>query len=133
MPKVIDGPKLLALRHEVREVAIAEPLSRWIARLVRGSDPTSPTATASAKKLLRYGAGVRGGQSMVLAAKALALSKGRKHVSFADLTRVAPPSLRHRLILSFEAEAEGLPPDAIVQKLLAEVPELPESVRRIES
>jgi MoxR-like ATPase len=133
VPKVIDGPKLLALRHEVREVAIAEPLSRWIARLVRGSDPSQKEATPSAKKLLRYGAGVRGGQSMVLSAKALALSKGRKHVSFADLTRVATPSLRHRLIPSFEAEAEGMSADTIVQRLLSEVPELPESVRRIES
>ncbi len=133
VPKVIDGPQLLELRGKVRDVAVAEPLSRWVARLVRGSDPSSPSATPSAKKLLRYGAGVRGGQSMVLAAKALALASGRSHVSFADLKRVATPSLRHRLIPSFEAEADAVSPDAIVERLLSEVPELPESVRRIEN
>ncbi len=133
VPKVIDGPKLLSLRGKVRDVAVAEPLSRWVARLVRASDPTSPTATPSAKKLLRYGAGVRGGQSIVLAAKALALASGRSHVNFADLKRVATPALRHRLIPSFEAEAEAIGADDIVARLLAEVPELPESVRRIDN
>jgi len=133
VPKVIDGPKLLALRAMVRDVAIAEPLARWVARLMRASDPSSPSATASAKKLLRYGAGVRAGQSMVLAAKALALSSGRTHVTFADLKRVATPALRHRLIPSFEAEAEAVTTDDIVTRLLSEVPELPESVRRIDN
>ena len=63
----------------------------------------------------------------------LALASGRSHVSFADLKRVATPSLRHRLIPSFEAEADAVSPDAIVERLLSEVPELPESVRRIEN
>jgi MoxR-like ATPase len=132
VPRVIDGASLLALRREVREVVVAAPLSRWIARLVRASDPSAPEAAASTKKLLRHGAGVRGGQSIALAAKALALGQGRKHVSFADLRRVALPALRHRIIPSFEAEAEGLSADAIVEKLLAEVPELPASVRQME-
>ena len=133
VPRVIDGAGLLALRREVREVPVAEPLSRWVARLVRASDPALAGCAPSAKKLLRYGAGVRGGQSMLLAAKAMALLSGRSHVSFAELRRVATPALRHRIIPSFEAEADGVAPDSILEKLLAEVPEAPESVRRIES
>ena len=70
---------------------------------------------------------------MVLAAKVNALLQGRAHVSFADLKRVAAPALRHRLIPSFEAEAEGMSPDAIVERLLAEIPELPDTVQRLAS
>ena len=131
VPKVIDGAKLLAMRALVRDVKLAEPLLRYIARLVRGSDPSLPTAAPSAKKLLRYGAGVRAGQSLALAAKVAALFAGREHVSFADLRRVALPSLRHRLIPSFEAEADGVSTDTIVERLLAEVPEVPASVTAI--
>ena len=82
---------------------------------------------------LTRSAGVRGGQSIVLASKVHALLQGRAHVSFADLKRVATPALRHRLILSFEAEAEGMGADAIVEKLLEEIPELPDTVQRIAS
>ena len=70
---------------------------------------------------------------MILAAKVRALMDGRAHVGFADLRRVAAPSLRHRIIPNFEAEAEGLGTDAILAKILAEVPEMPESVQRIGS
>jgi MoxR-like ATPase len=128
VPLVLDGPRLLALRALVREVHVSDPLTRYVARLVRASDPTMPGCAPSAKRLLRYGAGVRGGQSMVLAAKVRALMEGRGHVSFEDLRRVALPALRHRLIPSFEAEAEGRGADAILGALLAEVPELPERV-----
>jgi MoxR-like ATPase len=131
VPRVVDGPKLLEMRKLVREVHVPEALTRYAARLVRASDPSLPSAAPTAKKFLRYGAGVRGGQSLLLAAKVHALFQGRAHVSFADLTRVAAPSLRHRLIPSFEAEAEGVGTDTVVERLLAEVPELPASVGRI--
>jgi len=131
VPKVIDGPRLLEMRQLVREVKIAEPLVRYVARLVRGSDPSMPTCAPSAKKLLRYGAGVRGGQSLTLSAKVAALMAGRAHVSFKDLERVAPPSLRHRLIPSFEAEADGIGTDEILKRLLAEVPEVSPQVAAI--
>jgi MoxR-like ATPase len=131
VPRVVDGPKLLAMRRLVREVHVPEALTRYAARLVRASDPSLPGAAPTATKYLRYGAGVRGGQSLLLAAKVHALFQGRAHVSFSDLTRVAAPSLRHRLIPSFEAEAEGVSADTIVARLLAEVPELPAAVARI--
>ena len=131
--RVIDGAQLMAMRRLVRDVHVPDALTRYVARLVRGSDPSLPGAAPVAKRFLRYGAGVRGGQSMVLAAKVNALLQGRAHVSFGDLKRVATPALRHRLIPSFEAEAEGMSPDAIVEKLLTEIPELPEAVQRIAS
>ncbi len=131
VPVVIDGPRLLELRALVREVHVPEPLTRWVARLVRASDPAQPGAASCARARLRYGAGVRGGQSMVLAAKVRALMAGRAHVSFADLRAVAHPALRHRLIPSFEAEADGVGTDAILDALLSEVAEVPERVAAI--
>jgi len=133
VPRVIDGATLLRMRDLVREVRIADPLMRYVARLVRGSDPSLPGAAPSAKKLLRYGASVRGGQSIVLAAKVCALMEGRAHVAFADLRRVAAPALRHRLIPSFEAEADGISTDEILRRLLEEVPEASAAVTSIAS
>jgi len=132
-PRTLDGPSVLSLRGLVREVAIADPLMRYVARLVRASDPSLEGAATAAKSFLRYGAGVRGGQSIVLAAKVRALMEGRAHVSFADLRRVALPALRHRIIPNFEAEADGVSPDTIVDKILAEVPEVPRSVATMAS
>ena len=80
------------------------------------------------RRTLRYGAGVRGAQSLVLAGKALALMEGRPQVSFDDIGRVAAPALRHRLLRSFEGEAEGVRTDAVVEALLAAVPRRPARV-----
>jgi MoxR-like ATPase len=79
---------------------------------------------------VRYGAGVRGAQSLVLAAKAVALLEGRAHVAFADLQKTAAPVLRHRILLSFEGEADGVSPDQIVRELLSAVATRPEAVER---
>lgn len=123
VPVVIDGPGILELRKLVREVRCAEPMTRYVARLVGASDPTNADAVPSAKRWLRFGPGVRGAQSLILSAKVAALMAGRAHVSFEDLRKVAFPALRHRLIPSFEAEAEGVAPDTILAALLDEVPE----------
>ncbi len=131
VPRVIDGPELLQMRELVREVKIADPLTRYVARLVRASDPVQPDAAPTARQLLRYGAGVRGGQSIVLAAKVRALMEGRAHVAYADIRRVVPPALRHRIIPNFEAEADGVTPDTILARLLDEVPEVPTAVAAI--
>jgi MoxR-like ATPase len=133
VPRVVDGPELLAMRGLVREVRVADAVTRYVARLVRGSDPSLEGCAPSAKKFLRYGAGVRGGQSVMLAAKVSALIAGRGHVAMEDIRRVAMPALRHRIIPSFEAEADGVGADAIVQKILDEVPEVSASVARIAS
>ncbi|MGD0523684.1 MAG: AAA family ATPase [Polyangiaceae bacterium] len=127
-PRVIDREGVMALRGMCRDVAVAEPVLRYAARLVRASDPTTAEAPDAAKRGLRYGAGVRGAQSLVLAAKAVALCEGRANVSFEDVKRVAKPALRHRLIRSFEGEAEGTTTDAVVDALLASVGTRPASV-----
>jgi len=125
---VVTKDEVLELRALCREVTAAEPVARYAARLVHASDPTSPTAPELVRRALRYGAGVRGAQSLVLAAKATALLDGRAHVAFEDVQRVARPALRHRLIRSFEGEADGIATDAVIAELLAQVPARPQRV-----
>jgi MoxR-like ATPase len=127
-PRVMDREGVLGLRELCRDVAVAEPVVRYAARLVRASDPTTSDAPEVARRALRYGGGVRGGQSLVLAAKAVALCDGRANASFEDVRRVAKPALRHRLIRSFDGEAEGITTDAVVDALLAAVPTRPAAV-----
>jgi MoxR-like ATPase len=127
-PRVMGRDEVMMLRGLCRDVAVAEPIARFAARLVRASDPSDAQAPELVKRAVKYGAGVRGAQSLVLAAKAHALCEGRAHVSFADVTTVAKPALRHRIIRSFEGEADGVTTDAIVDALLAAVPPLPANV-----
>jgi MoxR-like ATPase len=127
-PRVLARDEVLSLRTMCRDVAVAEPVARYAARLVRASDPAAKDAPDLARRGLRYGAGVRGAQSLVLAAKAVALCDGRANVSFADIAAVAKPALRHRMIRSFEGEADGVTTDAVVDALLAAVPTRPASV-----
>jgi MoxR-like ATPase len=127
---VLRREELLDLRALCRDVAIAEPVMRFASRLVRGSDPATPGAPELVKRALRFGAGVRGAQSLVLAAKAVAMLDGRAHVGFADIQRVAKPVLRHRLIRSFEGEADGITTDQVVEALVAAVPTRPEQVQQ---
>lgn len=121
VPVVIDGPRILAMRELARDVRIAEPLLRYIARLTRATDRASEQASPSAQRLLRYGAGVRGAQAVILASKVFALMNGRGHVAATDIERVVKPALRHRVILSFEAEADGISSDAVLDLVLREV------------
>jgi MoxR-like ATPase len=127
---VLQRDEVLELRAACRDVAVAEPILRYASRLVRASDPTDKDAPALVKRGLRFGAGVRGAQSLVLAAKAVALLEGRAHVAFADVQRAAKAVLRHRLIRSFEGEADGITTDAVVQALLDAVPNRPAQVQQ---
>jgi MoxR-like ATPase len=130
MPEpVLDGPEVLRLIDFVRRVPVAEPLVRFIAALVRA---TQPDGAAPARQYVRYGAGVRAAQTLTLAAKATALMVGRAHVAFEDIRAVAKPALRHRLLLNFEGEAEGIDPDAIVAEVLDGMPEVPAEIARLE-
>jgi MoxR-like ATPase len=126
--RVMGKEGVLELRTMCRDVAVAEPVARYAARLVRASDPAEKAAPDLARRALRFGAGVRGAQSLVLSAKAVALCEGRAHVAFADVVRVAKPALRHRLIRSFEGEADGISTDAVVEAILAGTPQRPERV-----
>ena len=91
-------------------------------RLVLASHPNTETALEITNKFLRFGSSPRGAQSLLLGAKVRALTEGRFNVSFDDIHAVALPALRHRLILNFEAEAEGITTDHILDKILSEVP-----------
>jgi MoxR-like ATPase len=126
--RVLTQADVLALRALCREVEVAEPVLRYAARLVGASDPSSPAAPELVRRSVRYGAGVRGGQSLVLAGKAIALLEGRAQVSFEDVKRAAPPVLRHRILRSFEGEADGVTTDRVVSELLKGVETLPANV-----
>ena len=128
-PRVLGAEGVLQLRALCRDVAVAEPVVRYAARLVRASDPAAKDAPDLVKTGAALRRGVRGAQSLVLAAKAVALCEGRAHVSFTDMQKVAKPALRHRIIRSFEGEADGITTDAVVDALLAAVPTRPDQVR----
>ncbi|MEO8903493.1 MAG: AAA family ATPase [Polyangiaceae bacterium] len=128
--RVLSQEDVRVLQTLCREVAVAEPVLRYAARLVSASAPDANDAPPLVRRAVRYGAGVRGAQSLVLAAKAVALLEGRAHVAFADLQKTAAPVLRHRILLSFEGEADGVSCDQIVRELLTAVPTRPEAVER---
>jgi MoxR-like ATPase len=131
MPEaVIEAEELMAVRDTCRDVAIAEPVIRYAARLVRACDPTMPEAPPIVRRAVRVGAGVRAAQALVLGAKAAAVAAGRKHAAFEDVQRVAKPALRHRMIRSFEGEADGVTTDAVVDAVLAAIPARPAEISR---
>jgi MoxR-like ATPase len=113
---VLSAKELLEMRALVRSVPIASDLLTWVARLVRATDPRGDLAAERSRSLVRYGASPRGGQAVVLLAKARALLRGRPWVSAEDLEAVACPALRHRLVFSYEGQASGVHPDELVRE-----------------
>jgi len=120
---VADGATVVGMIGMARELPIAEPVTRYAARLVLNTHPDTETAPREVKQFVRHGASPRGLQTLVLAGKIRALLEGRYNVAFDDVRQVAPAALRHRLILSYEAEAEGMSADAILRAALAATPE----------
>jgi MoxR-like ATPase len=120
--KVVDGASLLELQQLVRQVPVASHVKDYAVRLILATHPKTDTAVAIANQYLRFGSSPRGAQCIILAAKGRALTQGRFNVSFEDIEAVATPALRHRLILNFEAEAEGITTDHIIAQVLQEVP-----------
>jgi MoxR-like ATPase len=106
----------------VRAVPVASHVQDYVVRLVLATHPKTDTAVGSVSQYLRFGSSPRGGQALLLAGKVRALVQGRLNVSFEDIEAVAPAALRHRLILNFEAEAEGITTDHVVRDVLHEVP-----------
>jgi len=119
---VATGADIAAVHVLVREVPAARNVVDYAARLVRATRPAEPEAPAVINRYVRWGAGPRAGQALLLCGKARALLEGRATVSLEDVQALALPVLRHRLLVNFQAEAEGLDADAIVTRLLAEVP-----------
>ncbi|QWF14803.1 AAA family ATPase [Lysobacter capsici] len=121
VPRVMGGEDVLALQARVREVHLAEDLLLWITRLVRASRPDEG-GLAEVRQWVKWGAGPRAGQSLVLAAKARALLHGRFAATREDIAALAAPVMRHRLLLSFAAEAENKSADDVIAALLRGVP-----------
>ncbi|MGB9768796.1 MULTISPECIES: AAA family ATPase [Dictyoglomus] len=121
--KVADGNTIEALKQLVRSVPISKAVKEYAVRIVLATHPESKYATEKVKKYVKYGSSPRGAQALILGAKALSLFENRANVSFKDIKKVAIPSLRHRIILSFEGEAEGITPDEIIQNILEEIKE----------
>ncbi len=122
VPCVMQAADVLALQAYVRDVYLSEDLLGWITTLVRATRPGDPAAPAEVASYVRWGAGPRAGQALVLCAKARALLHGRLAATREDIAALAAPVLRHRLLLSFAAEAEGKSADDIVAALLAHLP-----------
>ena len=120
--KVTSGPTLISMQKLTKQVPVAEPVFRYAARLVAATQPNGDDVVDRVRRNLRVGASPRGLQAIIWGAKVEALLDNRKAVSIDDIIRVAYPALRHRLLLNFEAQAEGVDPDEIIRDILASVP-----------
>ena len=120
---IIGAGEARALQRLTREVAAADAALRYAASLARATRPKGGEATELVEQFVRWGAGPRAGQALILGAKAAALLAGRQVVSPEDIRRVARPVLRHRVLPNFAAEAEGIDSERIVEDLIARVPE----------
>jgi MoxR-like ATPase len=120
--RVLTREALMELMKLVREVPVASHVKDYAVRLVLATHPKTETAAPMASQYLRFGSSPRGGQTLLLAGKVRALTDGRFNVSYDDIEAVAAPALRHRLILNFEAEAEGITTDHIIGQILRDVP-----------
>ncbi len=119
---VLGAAEILELQQLVRQVTVSEALVDYVADLARASRPED-SPVAFVRDWVRWGAGPRAGQAMILTAKALALLEGRFAVTLPDLREVALPVFRHRILVNFKAEAEGIDADQVTETLLEQVPE----------
>ena len=120
--RVLDGAAISTFQQSVREVLVADDVARYAVRLVDTSRPGRGARVEFVQKWVKWGAGLRASQALILGGKARALMHGRHHVSVKDIQALAPPILRHRVIPNFYAEADGITSDHIVEQLLDAVP-----------
>ncbi|RCS50568.1 MoxR family ATPase [Bremerella cremea] len=121
--QVMDGAEILKWQQVIREVILAKHVQDYIVRLTLATHPEGPLALPITNQYLRWGSSPRGAQTLALTAKVRALLDGRYNVSYEDVRRVYLPAMRHRVILNFEAQAEGLDTDHVLLELLEKVPE----------
>ncbi|MBS1251218.1 MAG: ATPase RavA [Anaerolineales bacterium] len=121
VPRVAAGPTIMGMQQLARQVPIASHVTEHAARLLKATHPDDAGAPDAVRQFVRYGASPRGVQAMILAGKIHALLAGRYNVAYDDVHAVAKPALRHRLILNFEAQAEGVEADAIIESVLESV------------
>lgn len=120
---VLDGPTILQWRQLARAVPIAPNVQEFALRLILGTHPTNDEAPRMVKQFVRFGSSPRGAQALILASKIRALTKGRYNVAIEDIVEMAKPALRHRILLNFEGQAEGIVTDSIIEELIAHTQE----------
>jgi MoxR-like ATPase len=121
--KVVDKQRLLAMKSLVRRVPVARGVQDYAIRVLQATHPDTADAPDMTRRYVRYGSSPRGVQAMLLAGKIRALLADRYAVSIDDVRTVAPPALRHRILLNFEGEAAGIDTDAIIAHILERTPE----------
>jgi MoxR-like ATPase len=121
--KVMDGEEIRKWQKLIREVILAQHVQDYIVRLILSTHPNGPYALPITNQYLRWGSSPRGAQTLALASKVRALLEGRYNVSFEDVRRSFLPAMRHRVILNFEAQAEGLDTDHVLLEILEKLPE----------
>ena len=121
MSRVADAKSLLRIGELARDVPIASHVMDYVVRLVLATHPDDSSAPKITRDYVRYGNSPRGGQAMVLAGKIRALMEGRFNVAFEDIREVAHPALRHRVILNFQAEMDGVTTDLLIRELIDRV------------
>jgi len=121
--KVMAGEEILRWQRLIREVILAPHVQDYLVRLTLATHPDGPHAVPITDEYVRWGSSPRGAQTLALAAKVRALLEGRYNVSFEDIRRVYLPAMRHRVLLNFEAQAEGVEPDRVLLEILEKVPE----------
>jgi MoxR-like ATPase len=125
LDKVMDSRTIAEIKDLIREVPIASHVRDYAIRLSMATRPGTTLATDLTNRYVRYGASPRGPQTLVLAAKARALFDGRMNASFEDVRAVCPQALRHRILLNFEGEAEGITAEQLVDEVVEKVTEVP--------
>jgi len=128
--KILSAQNILVIQELVSKVAVSQYIVKYVARLVRATRPKDPTAPEFVRELVDWGAGPRAGQFLIHGGKALAAMDGRFSVAVEDVQRVAVPVLRHRISTNFQAQAEGLSTEDLIQRLLKEIP--PPAVEKFE-
>ena len=121
--KVLQAKAILNLQKLVGNVAVSEYIVQYVAALVRATRPADPTAPEFVRELVDWGAGPRAGQFLIQGGKALAALDGRFSVSIEDVKRITIPVLRHRVSTNFQAQAEGLTTEDVIQRLMTTIPE----------
>jgi MoxR-like ATPase len=122
---ILDGSKINEYQGLVRQVPVPEHVKDYAVRLILATHPQTETAADITNQYLRFGSSPRGAQTLILAAKVRALKEGRFNVSFDDIQKSILPTLRHRLISNFEAEAEGITTDHVLKEIEAKIPRQP--------
>jgi MoxR-like ATPase len=131
VPQVVDAGALSGMIRTTPTVPIASHLLRYVSLIVEATHPDSPQVSPPVKRYVRWGASPRGGQAMILGAKAAALLDGRPHVTAVDIRWAALPALRHRLVLGYEAVADNVHPDTLIEQIVSDTPEPKAEIRGI--